>query len=194
MSAAKNVYIIIFVMLLLPIVFFSIKGYVKPKNPHKPKVQRILSLVYGGVGVVLSVVACLYLYQFTIAHQPLLLSERAAVICLDSQRQGTDPLAALEKQGLAAPGATVDLTGLDAVAFDQVALQMPQKLQVAQGGVGYPVLLDNDATYCVLGIVVDESQDGPKIASIKVYLDDDAKAYLDGKMTFYTSSTYRLPK
>ena len=183
MTAARNVYIIIFFMALLPIAFFSIKGFAKPKRPGASKARRILCLVYGAVGTALAVAVCLFLYRFTIARQPLLLSERAAVLCLDAQSRGGDAAAALQEAGLAGNGVAVDLEGLDPAAFDG-----------AEGGVGYPVLLETDDVYCVLGIVIDETGEIPQVLAIQAYFGEDAKAFLDGKMTFYGSSTYKLPK
>lgn len=194
MTAARNVYIIIFFMALLPIAFFSVKGFVKPKRPGASKVRRSLCLVYGIVGTALAMVACLFLYRFTIARQPLLVSERAAVLCLDTQSRGGDAAAALQEAGLAGNGVVVQLEGLDAAVFDGTELQMPQKLQVAEGGVGYPVLLETDDVYCVLGVVMDETGETPQVLAIQAYFGEDAKAFLDGKMTFYGSSTYKLPK
>ena len=57
-----------------------------------------------------------------------------------------------------------------------------------------PVLLETDDVYCVLGVVMDETGETPQVLAIQAYFGEDAKAFLDGKMTFYGSSTYKLPK
>ena len=41
---------------------------------------------------------------------------------------------------------------------------------------------------------MDETGETPQVLAIQAYFGEDAKAFLDGKMTFYGSSTYKLPK
>ena len=96
MSDARNVYIIIFVMLLLPIVFYMLRRRFRTKDTKK----RARCLVYMAVMIVAAGGLCYGLYAYTIKTQPLLVAEQAAKALYQADVEGQDPKALLVEKNL----------------------------------------------------------------------------------------------
>ena len=74
MSDARNVYIILFVMLLLPIVFYMLRRRYRTHDTKK----KMRYLVYMVVMIIAAGGACFGLYSHTIHTEPLLVAEQTA--------------------------------------------------------------------------------------------------------------------
>lgn len=166
MSATRNVYIIIFVMLALPIVFYMLRRRFRSKE-HK---KRTMALVYMAVMLAADVALCLALYNYTIDRQPLLIAERSAKVIYQAGLAGTDLGQALEEEGIAdAVSIQGDASG-DWAAFRGARVDMPDKSIEIDGVKMMPVVLEaTDGERMVLAMEVADRQPQSKVRDVHIF-------------------------
>ena len=166
MSATRNVYIIIFVMLALPIVFYMLRRRFRSKE-HK---KRTMALVYMAVMLAADVALCLALYNYTIDRQPLLIAERSAKVIYQAGLAGMDIGQALEEEGIAdAVSIQGDASG-NWGTFRGARVDMPDKSIEIDGTRMLPVVLEAaDGQRMVLAMEVADRQPQSKVRDVHIF-------------------------
>ena len=166
MSATRNVYMIIFVMLALPIVFYMLRRRFRSKERKK----RTMALVYMAIMLVADAALCLVLYNYTIDRQPLLVAERSARVVYQAGLAGADIGQALEEEGIAdAISIQGDVSGNWEV-FRGARVDMPDKSIEIDGTKMMPVVLEaTDGQRMVLAMEVADQKPKSKVQDIHIF-------------------------
>ena len=164
MSDARNVYIIIFVMLLLPIVFYMLRRRFRTKDTKK----RARCLVYMAVMIVAAGGLC-YGYQADV--------------------EGQDPKALLvEKNLMKEDGAIAEQGQGDWAQFAGATINMPDKTIELDGEKYYPVALDIQGSRVLAAMKIQEEEGHTTVESIQVLWPDQIGDKLES-VTFFESGT-----
>lgn len=185
MSDARNVYIIIFVMLLLPIVFYMLRRRFRTKDAKK----RARCLIYMAGMIVLAGGICFGLYAYTIKTQPLLVAEQAAKALYQADVQGQDAKALLIEKNLMDQNGTIAEQGQgDWAMFAGAVINMPDKTIELEGEKYYPVALDLQDSRVLAAMKLREEKGHTTVESIQILWPDQIGDKLES-ITFFESGT-----
>ena len=185
MSDARNVYIIIFVMLLLPIVFYMLRRRFRTKDTKK----KARCLVYMSVMIVAAGGLCYGLYAYTIKTQPLLVAEQAAKALYQADVEEQDPKALLvEKNLMKEDGAIAEQEQGDWAQFAGATINMPDKTIELDGEKYYPIALDIPGSRALAAMKIQEEKGHTTVESIQVLWPDQIGDKLES-ITFFESGT-----
>lgn len=188
MTDARNVYLIIFVMLLLPIVFYMLRRRFRTKDAKK----RLRCLIYLGVMAIVAGAVCFGLYSHTIKTEPLLVAERAAQALYQADADGQQAQPVLIEQGLLAPDGTI--TGHEQGQWAQFAgavLNMPDKNIELEGSKYYPIVMEKDGVRLLAAMKIQEDERHTQIQDIRLLWPEQIGDTLDN-VTFFQSG--KLPE
>lgn len=188
MTDARNVYLIIFVMLLLPIVFYMLRRRFRSKDAKK----RLRCLLYMGVMAVVAGAVCFGLYSHTIRTEPLLVAEQAAQALYQADTDGQQAQQALVEKGLLAPDGAI--TGHELgqwPRFSGASINMPDKNIELDGAKFYPIVMEKDGVRLLAAMKIQEDERHTQVQEIRLLWPEEIGGALDN-VTFFQSG--QLPK
>lgn len=183
MSDARNVYIIIFVMLLLPIIFYMLRRRYRTKDTKK----KTRCLIYMAIMIVIAGAACFGLYSYTIKTEPLLVAEQAARTLYQADIEGQDAKSVLvDKNLMQESGDIVEQGQGDWNQFAGAVVNMPDKTIDLEGDKYYPVALDANGTRVLIAIQVKEEKGNTQAEQIRILWPEEIGDKVDS-VTFFES-------
>ena len=183
MSDARNVYIILFVMLLLPIVFYMLRRRYRTHDTKK----KMRCLVYMVVMIIAAGGLCFGLYSHTIHTEPLLVAEQTAGALYQAETAGQEAAAALKEKGLLEDSGRVQQMGTGNWAdYAGAAIGMPDKSIELDNGKYYPIVLEKQDTKLCLAMKITKNKTHTKASDIVILWPEEIGEKLDS-ITFFDS-------
>jgi hypothetical protein len=188
MTDARNVYLILFFLLALPTVFFSLR---RRGRSNKPKTRAALLVLMSGL-LVANAAICLSAYRYTIDRQVLIVAERGALCLYRSGKDGTNPALALAALGIAGQETVVEgeFDGPWA-SFADAGILLPQKMLTLDDKKWHPVVLERaDGQQLLLAMEIEEAIPKSKILRVRILWPEQIGTLLD-RITFFTVDRIR---
>ncbi len=186
MVAARNVYLLIFFLLVFPSVFYPLRK----RRQYTDKKKRTSFLALIGALILFWAVACALLYTYTINRQVLIVAERGAIALYDDGRSGNEPGQSLLEEGIADNALSIEGTPDGGWAsFKGAKVLIPEKMLTLNEEKWYPVVLQNqDGQRLLLAMDIVEGVPKSIIRRVRIFWPDEIGDRLD-RITFFTADT-----
>ncbi len=185
MADARNVYLLLFVLLTIPTVYYSLKK--RRQVPDKTK-KALLLVLMGSLTIVWAVFGIVF-YNYTINRQVLLVAERGATTLYQAGTSNGDLEQSLSKQGIGG-AATVDGNKAGPwSSFRGADILIPEKTLTIDNVKYYPVVLQKANGERLL-IAFDIQEGAPKsmILHVKIYWPEEIGTLLN-RITYFKAGT-----
>jgi len=185
MTDTRNVYLLLFFLLALPTVFYSLKK----RSQYTDRKKRMGLLVLMSALLVLWGVLGFSFYRYTIGREVLIVAERGAVTLYLSGEGKTDPVQGLLSEGISDVVTVEGTKEGDWASFKGSDILLPEKMLTIGDSKWYPVVLQKPGGQrLLLALDIQEGVPKSKIARVHIYWPSEIGDMLN-RITFFKVDT-----